>query len=45
MMEVEAKKLQKYFTENCRTIDVLLCGGDKSTQNRDIIKAQEYCAE
>jgi putative addiction module killer protein len=31
-----------YFSEQDNVIVVLLCGGDKSTQSRDIKKAKEY---
>lgn len=31
-----------YFAEDGETIVVLLCGGDKSTQTKDIQKAQDY---
>ena len=31
-----------YFGEDGKEIIVLLCGGDKSTQERDIRKAQEF---
>lgn len=34
-----------YFGEDGDTLIILLCGGDKSTQSRDIKKAQEYWAE
>ncbi len=34
-----------YFGEDGVTLVILLCGGDKSTQVRDIKKAQEYWAE
>jgi putative addiction module killer protein len=37
--------LRVYFAEDGNTIVVLLCGGDKSTQNKDISKAQEYWAD
>lgn len=36
--------LRVYFAEEDLTIVVLLCGGDKSTQQQDISKAQEYWA-
>lgn len=31
-----------YFHETNKIIILLLCGGDKSTQNKDIQKAKEY---
>ena len=31
-----------YFHETGNTIVLILCGGDKSSQNRDIKKAKEY---
>lgn len=31
-----------YFGQNGITLIILLCGGDKSTQNKDIRKAKEY---
>lgn len=31
-----------YFAEDGDTIVILLCGGDKATQRKDIKKAQEY---
>jgi len=31
-----------YFGEENQRIVVLLCGGDKGTQNRDILQAQQY---
>ena len=34
-----------YFGERDSTIVLLLCGGDKSTQDRDICKAKEYWIE
>lgn len=34
-----------YFAEDGDTIIVLLCGGDKSNQRRDILKAQAYWQE
>ncbi len=34
-----------YFAEDGTTIVVLLCGGDKSTQKKDIEKAKDYWKE
>ena len=34
-----------YFGEEADNIVVLLCGGDKSTQNHDIKIAKAYCKE
>jgi putative addiction module killer protein len=34
-----------YFGERDSTIVLILCGGDKSTQDRDIRKAKEYWIE
>jgi putative addiction module killer protein len=34
-----------YFGEDGDTLVVLLCGGDKGSQGRDIKKAQEYWAD
>jgi putative addiction module killer protein len=31
-----------YFTEKGNTIVILLCGGDKSSQEKDIAQAKEY---
>ncbi len=31
-----------YFAEDGVTIVLLLCGGDKSSQAKDVVKAQEY---
>ena len=31
-----------YFAEYESTTIILLCGGDKKTQNRDILKAKDY---
>jgi putative addiction module killer protein len=31
-----------YYSENNSIIILLLCGGDKSSQDRDIKKAKEY---
>ncbi|UAA38687.1 type II toxin-antitoxin system RelE/ParE family toxin [Paraneptunicella aestuarii] len=33
-----------YFTERNGDIVILLCGGDKSSQNRDIARAKKMCA-
>ncbi len=30
-----------YFVRRAKTVIILLCGGDKSTQNRDITRAKE----
>jgi putative addiction module killer protein len=37
--------LRVYFAEDGEAIVVLLCGGDKSTQSKDIEKAREYWAD
>ena len=37
-----ASGLRVYFAEDGDTIIVLLVGGDKKTQSRDIKKAKEY---
>ena len=37
--------LRVYFAEDGDAIVVLLCGGDKSTQAKDIKKAAEYWAD
>ena len=37
--------LRIYFGEEGDTIVVLLCGGDKSTQSRDIEKARKFWVE
>ena len=37
--------LRVYFAEDGDTIVVLLCGGDKSTQSKDIEKAHEYLTD
>lgn len=37
--------LRVYFAEDGDTLVVLLCGGDKSTQAKDIEKACEYWAD
>ena len=34
-----------YFTRRGEALIILLCGGDKSTQQRDINKAEELAAE
>jgi putative addiction module killer protein len=34
-----------YFKQTGKTIIVLLCGGDKSTQEKDINRAKEIAAE
>ncbi len=34
-----------YFTRRDRTLIVLLCGGDKDSQSRDIIRAQQLAQE
>ena len=34
-----------YFTQRGQTIIVLLCGGDKSTQSRDITRAKALAQE
>lgn len=34
-----------YFTRRGEVVVVLLCGGDKSTQARDIAKAKEFAKE
>jgi putative addiction module killer protein len=34
-----------YFTQTDKTIVLLLCGGDKSTQQKDIKRAKEIAAE
>lgn len=34
-----------YFGEHQKTLVILLLGGDKSTQNKDIKKAKEYWAD
>ena len=34
-----------YFAEDGDTLVVLLCGGDKSTQSKDIEKARGYWAD
>ena len=37
--------LRVYFAEDGDTLVVLLCGGKKSTQSKDIEKAREYWAD
>lgn len=34
-----------YFAEEENVVVILLCGGDKSTQKKDIINAKHYLAE
>ena len=34
-----------YFTQRGKTVVLLLCGGDKSTQNRDIQRAIQIAAK
>jgi putative addiction module killer protein len=34
-----------YFAEDGKTVVVLLCGGDKSSQAEDIRRAREYWAD
>jgi len=34
-----------YFAEEDKKIVILLCGGDKKTQKKDIQKAKEYLAD
>ena len=34
-----------YYKQSGRTIIIILCGGDKSTQDRDIKRAKEMAAE
>ncbi|HWV96375.1 MAG TPA: type II toxin-antitoxin system RelE/ParE family toxin [Xanthobacteraceae bacterium] len=34
-----------YFTRRGKTITILLCGGDKKTQRRDILTAQRLAKE
>lgn len=38
----EGKGYRVYFAREGRSIVILLCGGDKSTQARDIEQAQSY---
>ena len=38
----EGKGYRVYFAREGKTIIVLLCGGDKATQDRDIKQAQAY---
>lgn len=37
--------LRIYFSEKKNVIVLLLCGGDKKTQSKDIVKAGEYLEE
>lgn len=37
--------LRVYFAEDGETVVVLLCGGDKATQSKDIEKAREYWSD
>ena len=37
--------IRVYFTRRRRIIVILLCGGDKSTQTRDITRAQRMAQE
>ena len=41
----EGKSHRVYFGRQGRTVVVLLCGGDKSTQDRDIALARSYWQE
>lgn len=34
-----------YFGQEGQTMVILLCGGDKNTQQKDIQRAQEYWAD
>jgi putative addiction module killer protein len=34
-----------YFTQQGNTVVVLLCGGDKGSQSRDIVRAKEIAQE
>jgi putative addiction module killer protein len=34
-----------YFVKRGKELIILLCGGDKSTQKRDIVKAKELAAQ
>ena len=36
------KGYRVYFTEKDNKIIIIICGGDKKTQNKDIAKAKEY---
>ncbi len=38
----EGKGYRVYFAREGKSIVILLCGGDKSTQGRDIEQAQAY---
>ena len=37
--------IRVYFGKTGKTVILLLCGGDKSSQTRDIAKAKEYFKE
>ncbi|NQY38337.1 MAG: type II toxin-antitoxin system RelE/ParE family toxin [Alteromonadaceae bacterium] len=39
------KGYRLYFTVKNRQVIVLLCGGDKSSQSRDIVKARKLLSE
>ncbi len=41
----EGKGYRAYFAREGKTIVILLCGGDKSTQDRDIKLAKSYWQE
>lgn len=41
----EGKGYRVYFAHEGKTVVLLLCGGDKSTQQRDIELAKEYWRE
>ncbi len=41
----EGKGYRVYFAREGKTVVLLLCGGDKSTQQRDIELAKEYWRE
>jgi len=38
----EGKGYRVYYARDGETIILLLCGGDKSSQNEDIVKAKKY---